>query len=405
LVDVLCTGIDFLKEQITWVNADLDLTYVHDLVAAVDKPDLRYPSFTPAKIPYENIFEKIKEEDMIVHLPFQSFYPTVDLIQAASRDEHVLAIKMTLYRTDEHSSIIQALIGAAKRRKQVTVLVEIKARFEEEKNIHWARELEMAGCHVIYGISGLKIHSKMTLIVRREDNRIRRYVHLSTGNYNEKTAQFYTDIGYFTANDDFARDIADVFNVITGYSLPSPWKRVVSSPHDLRKYFFDLIDKEIEFHKKHKNGKIIAKMNALEDTQMIEKLYQASSAGVRIQLIVRGICCLIPGVEGLSENIEVRSVVGRFLEHSRIVIAHNNGAPRVFLSSADWMTRSFDRRVELLFEIYKQEIKDHLAFVMDMYLKGNTKSRSLNKDGSYQRYTNEKVSLNVQEYFIKHYTH
>ena len=330
--------------------------------------------------------------------------PTCELIAAAAKDPDVLAIKMTLYRTNEDSAIIKALMEAAKNRKQVTVVVEIKARFEEEKNIQWSRELEQAGCHVIYGIAGLKIHSKMTLIVRKEEGRIRRYVHLATGNYNEKTANVYTDIGFFTANDDFARDIADVFNVITGYSLPSPWKRVISSPHDLRKYFFDLIDKEIEAQQAHKNGLIIAKMNALEDTQIIEKLYAASQAGVKIRMIVRGICSLVPGVEGLSENIEVRSIVGRFLEHSRIFYFNNNGNGRIFLSSADWMTRNFDRRIELLFEITKPEIKSHVQFILDSYLKDTRKARVLKSDRSYGRIKKEGETFDVQEYFINHYT-
>ena len=404
LVDILCTGLGFDKEEVVFVSADLDLAFFYEMANSIDRPGVRFGGYVPAKIPYENIFDKIKEEDFIVHMPFQSFFPTEDLIQTAAKDPEVLAIKMTLYRTNEDSNIIKALMQAAKNRKQVTVVVEIKARFEEEKNIQWARELEQAGCHVIYGIAGLKIHSKMTLIVRREEGRIRRYVHLATGNYNEKTSRIYTDIGYFTANDDFARDIADVFNVITGYSQPSPWKRVISSPYDLRKYFFGMIDREIEFQAKHKNGLIIAKMNSLEDVQMIDKLYAASQAGVKIKLIVRGICCLIPGVEGLSENIDVKSIVGQFLEHSRIFIFNNAGVPRVFLSSADWMTRNFDRRVELLFEITKIEIKTHLQFILDNYLKDSIKTRVLRKDKVYMRLPRERASFDAQEYFIKHYT-
>jgi polyphosphate kinase len=404
LVDVLCNGLGFSKEEIVFIPSDLDLSFFFEMASSIDTPGTRFNSYTPSKTTYENIFDKIKEEDFIIHLPFQSFFPTEDLIQTAAKDPNVLAIKMTLYRTNEDSNIIQALMEAAKRRKQVTVVVEIKARFEEEKNIQWARELEQAGCHVIYGIAGLKIHSKMSLIVRREEGRIRRYVHLSTGNYNEKTSRIYTDIGYFTANDDFARDVADVFNVITGYSQPSPWKRIISSPYDLRKYFFDMIDREIEAQSKHKNGLIIAKLNSLEDVQMIEKLYAASQAGVKIKLIVRGICCLIPGVEGLSENIEVRSIVGQFLEHSRIFLFNNNGSPRVFLSSADWMTRNFDRRVELLFEITKPEIKTHLQFVLDNYLKDTMKARILKSNKVYTRLAKEKAAFGVQQYFINHYT-
>ena len=404
LLEVLCTGIDFPKEEAVFAASDLDLTFLYDLSAWTDKPQLRHSSFTPAKLTYDNIFEKIKEEDFIIHVPYQSFMPTCELIAAAAKDPDVLAIKMTLYRTNEDSAIIKALMEAAKKRKQVTVVVEIKARFEEEKNIQWARELEQAGCHVIYGIAGLKIHSKMTLIVRKEEGRIRRYVHLATGNYNEKTATVYTDIGFFTANDDFARDIADVFNVITGYSLPSPWKRVISSPHDLRKYFFELIDKEMESQLAHKNGLIIAKMNALEDTQIIEKLYAASNAGVKIKLIVRGICSLVPGVENLSENIEVRSIVGRFLEHSRVFYFNNNGNGRVFLSSADWMTRNFDRRIELLFELTKPKIKSHVQFILDSFLKDTRKTRVLRSDRSYGRIKKEGETFDVQEYFINHYT-
>jgi len=404
LLEVLCSGIDFPKEEVVFTDSDLDLTFLYDLYASADKPQLRYPSFTAFKMAYDNIFDKIKDEDFMIHVPFQAFAPTSDLVVAAAKDPDVLAIKMTLYRTNEDSAIIKALMEAAKNRKQVTVVVEIKARFEEEKNIQWSRELEQAGCHVIYGIAGLKIHSKMTLIVRKEEGRIRRYVHLATGNYNEKTANVYTDVGFFTANDDFARDIADVFNVITGYSLPSPWKRVISSPHDLRKYFFDLMDKEIQAQQAHKNGLIIAKFNALEDTQIIEKLYAASQAGVKIKLIVRGICSLVPGVPGLSENIEVRSIVGRFLEHSRIFYFNNNGNGRVFLSSADWMTRNFDRRIELLFEITKPELKSHLHFILESYLKDTRKTRILKSDRTYSRVKKEGSAFDVQEYFINHYT-
>jgi polyphosphate kinase len=381
----------------------LDLTYLFDLISQASRPDLCYRDFLPSKIAYENIFDRINEGDFITQVPFQSFYPTVDLIQSASKDPNVLAIKMTLYRTNEDSSIVKALKEAAKNKKQVTVLVEIKARFEEEKNINWSRELEEAGCHVIYGIAGMKIHSKIALIVRKEEGRIRRYVHLSTGNYNEKTTRIYTDFGYFTANDDFAKDISDVFNVITGYSLPSRWKRIISSPYDLRQYFFELIDAEIDFQKKYKNGLILAKMNALEDPKMIEKLYEASAAGVKIKLMVRGVCCLMPGVAGLSENIEVKSVVGRFLEHSRMYIFHNNSAPRVFLCSADWMRRNFDNRIELLFEIYKEEIKEHLVFVMERYGKDNQKARVLLPNGQYEHYKSDGEKCNVQEFFIDYY--
>ena len=402
-LDILCQGLEFPKEEVVSIGSTLDLTCLFDLIRWIENPVLSYREYKPAKIEYENIFERISQGDFLVHLPFQSFYPTIDLIKTAAQDPNVLAIKMTLYRTNEDSAIVKALIEAAENKKQVTVLVEIKARFDEEKNIKWAKELEDAGCHVIYGIANIKIHSKMTLIVRKEEERIRRYVHLSTGNYNEKTARVYTDIGYFTSNDDFARDISDVFNVITGYSLPSPWKRIVSSPYDMRKYFIDLIDREIENQKRFKNGAIRAKMNSLEDVTIIDKLYEASNAGVKIKLVIRGICCLIPGVVGLSENIEVKSIVGRFLEHTRIMIFNNNGSPRVFMSSADWMSRNFDSRIELLFEIYKDDMRDHLQYIHDMCWKDNLKSRFLTAERKYIRQKDSEEKFNFQERMISYY--
>ncbi|MCR4337503.1 MAG: polyphosphate kinase 1 [Candidatus Omnitrophica bacterium] len=403
LLEIICRYMEFLPEEVTRIESEFDFSYLFEMMGQVSGGDLFYPGYLPVKVPYENIFEKIKEGDFILHLPFYSFEPTVDLIRAAARDPNVLAIKMTLYRTNEDSRIVAALKEAAKSKKQVTVLVEIKARFDEEKNIHWVRELEEAGCHVVYGIPGMKIHSKISLIVRKEEDRIRRYVHLSTGNYNENTAKLYTDIGYFTANDDFAHDISDVFNVITGYCLPSRWKRIICSPYDLRQYFFELADAEIEFQKKYKNGLIFAKMNALEDPKIIEKLYEASCAGVKIKLIVRGICCLIPGVKGLSENIEVKSIVGRFLEHSRIYRFHNNGDDRIFVASADWMQRSFDRRIELLFEISKQDLKESLLNILDFCWKDTAKTRWLQPDKTYVHHKNEKEKFNVQDFLIKHY--
>ena len=402
LLPVLCEGLSFPKAEVVLLPGELDLTYIFGMISQIDRPDLCYKPFMPRKVQIDNIFEKMKEGDFILHFPYQSFLPTVELIQAAAKDENVLAIKMTLYRTNEDSAIIKALKEAAKNRKQVTVLVEIKARFDEERNINWVKELEDSGCHVNYGMPGLKIHSKMALIVRKEENRIQRYVHLSTGNYNERTSRIYTDISYFTANDDFARDISDIFNVITGYSVPAPWKRIIASPTDLRKYFFDLIDREIECQKKYKNGYIFAKMNALEDTAMIEKLYQASSEGVKIRLLVRGICSLVPGVPDLSENIEVHSIVGRFLEHSRMYIFNNNGTPRVFLSSADWMRRNFDSRVEILFEIYKEEIKDHLQKITELYWKDTQKTRVLMPDKDH-KHIKTPSGFSVQEYFISFY--
>ena len=404
LLELLYTNLDFPKDDIIFIDSNnMGLSSLSELFSQVVRPELTFVSYIPAKIEYENIFDKIKEGDFLSHMPYQSFYPTVDLIQAAAKDKDVLAIKMTLYRTNEDSAIIRALAESAKNKKQVTVVVELKARFDEERNIEWTRDLEAAGCHVIYGMQGIKIHSKMALIVRQEDGRISRYVHLATGNYNERTARLYTDVGYFTRSEDFAMDISDVFNVITGYSLPARWRRIIASPNDMRKYFFELIDKEIESQKKYKNGSIFAKMNSLEDTQIINKLYEASSAGVRVRLIVRGICCLIPGIEGMSENIEVKSIVGRFLEHSRIYAFNNNSSSRVFLSSADWMSRNFDRRIELLFEVSRQDLNEHLRFILDEYWRDSAKTHNLTPRNEYIRQTPEGKAFNAQEYFIGYY--
>lgn len=404
LMDELMEAAGFLKDEVTLINGEIDLTFLFQLVAQAGVAALFYPTYMPARMNYDNIFDRIKEGDMLLHMPYQSFQPTVDLIKAAAIDPSVLAIKMTLYRASDDSEIVTALKTAAKNKKQVTVLVEIKARFDEERNISWARQLEEAGCYVIYGIAGMKIHSKITLIVRREENRTRRYVHLSTGNYNEKTARVYTDIGYFTANDDFARDISDVFNVISGYSQPARWKRVISSPYDLREYFFEMIDKEIEFQRLYKNGFVFAKMNSLEDVKMIDKLYEASREGVKINLIVRGICVLIPGVPGLSETITVKSVVGRFLEHSRIFLFNNNSEYRVFLSSADWMSRNLDRRIELLFEIHRQELKEHLRFALESTWKDNQRARQLLPQRTYSFRKADEDKFNSQEFFIRYYS-
>ncbi|MFA5117349.1 MAG: polyphosphate kinase 1 [Candidatus Omnitrophota bacterium] len=403
LLDLLYANLDFPKEDIIFADSNLDLSSLSELLTQVSRPELMFGSYTPSKIEYENIFDKIKEGDFLLHMPYQSFYSTVDLIQAAAKDNDVLAIKMTLYRTNEDSAIIKALAEAAKNKKQVTVVVELKARFDEERNIGWTRDLESAGCHVIYGMPGIKIHAKMALIVRQEEGRIARYVHLATGNYNERTACVYTDIGYFTRSDDFAIDISDVFNVITGYSLPARWKRIIASPHDMRKYFFELIDKEIEFQKRYKNGSIFAKLNSLEDTQIIHKLYEASNAGVKIRLLVRGICCLIPGVEQMSEHIEVKSLVGRFLEHSRVYCFNNNSSPRVFLASADWMSRNFDRRIELLFEISRQDLNEHLRFILEEYWRDNSKTHLFTARNEYIRPAREGKAFNAQEFFIGYY--
>ncbi|MBP9854865.1 MAG: polyphosphate kinase 1 [Candidatus Omnitrophica bacterium] len=403
LLGILCEGLNFPLNEVTKIKASLDLTFLFELFNQVDTARITYDTHIPRKIEYDDIFEKIKEQDMLIHMPYQSFFPTVDLIQSAARDPKVLAIKMTLYRTNKGSAIIEALKEAAQNGKQVTTLVEIKARFDEENNIRWTRQLEESGCHVIYGLPGLKVHSKMTLIVREEEGKIRRYVHLSTGNYNEKTANTYTDLGYFTVNEDIARDVSELFNVITGYSQPTQWQAIVTAPENLREYTLALIEREIRFQEKYKNGKIFAKLNSLEDHVIIDKLYQASQAGVKIRIVVRGICCLVPGVKDLSENIEVRSVVGRFLEHTRAFIYNNNDSPRVFIGSADWMARNFDKRIEIIFEINKADLKSHLVDVMNLSWKDNQKAWELTPNQTYQKIKSKTAPFNFQNHLIKLY--
>jgi len=399
----LCGRIEIEPERTKRIDGDLDLSYLFSLVTQVHRPDLAYPAFTPAPFPRGDIFVRIKERDFLVHLPFQSFQPVLDFIEQAAKDRDVLAMKMTLYRTTADSPVVAALRRAAESGKQVTVLVELRARFDEERNINWARAMEDSGCHVLYGIPGLKIHSKIALVVRKEAGGIRRYVHLSTGNYNESTARLYTDLGFFTASEDIARDASDVFNVLSGYSLPARWRKVVSAPQDMKPFLFQLIDQEIENQKRSQNGFLFAKLNSLQDKPMIDKLYEAAQAGVKMKLLVRGLCCLVPGVPGLSETIEIRSLVGRFLEHSRIYCFHNNGTFRVFLSSADWMRRNLDRRIELLFPVERRELRQHLKWILETYWQDDVKSRVLRPDGTYARVPPGKERHNAQEFLIKYY--
>lgn len=388
-------------ENIVKTFGVLDLTFLFSLTSMINRPDLLYRSFIPKSKKIDDIFDEIKKGDFYIHMPFESFDPTVDIINHAAIDDDVLAIKMTIYRTDDNSLIVNALKDAANNGKNVVVLMELKARFDEENNIRWSKQLEQAGCHVIYGFAEMKIHSKMLMIVRREQSGIKRYVHLSTGNYNAKTAKLYTDIGFFTCNDEMGKDISDIFNVITGYSIPSTSQKVVSAPENLRNHVFGLIDAEISYQKKSQNGFIFAKFNSLEDLEVIEQLYEASQAGVNINLIVRGICCLVPGKKGLSENITVKSVVGRFLEHTRIYMFNNNDDPRLFLSSADLMSRNLDRRIELLFEIYSQSIKQDLISVLNLYWAENEKSWFAQSDGSYIHASVSEDVINAQEELIK----
>ena len=357
---------------------------------------LRYPPFTPqpsyelAMIDAPDFWSKIAKQDIMVQHPYETFDTIEHFIQLAASDPNVLAIKQTLYRVSSHSPIIAALAKAAENGKQVTVLMEVKARFDEENNIIMARKLEKAGCHVIYGFMGLKTHSKITLVVRREEDGIRRYVHLATGNYNGKTARIYTDVGIITANTLIGVDASAFFNLLSGYSDPPTWNKLGVAPLNLRERIYEEIDQEIAWAKKGKKALIVAKMNALLDKGVIAKLYEASAAGVKIQLVVRGICVLRPGLKDVSENIEVHSIVGRFLEHSRILYFYNNGKEDVFISSADWMPRNLNERVELLTPIEFPPHKERAKEMLKLYFGDNVKAYGMNLDGTYRHLAEER---------------
>lgn len=382
----------------------IDLTFLMKLGSLEGYDHLRYERFVPdipAQFMEEDIFKAINKEDILIHCPFESFDPVIELVKKAAVDPEVLAIKQTLYRVSGNSPIVEALAQAAENGKQVTVLLELKARFDEENNIQWAERLERAGCHVIYGLVGLKTHCKILLIVRKEES-IKRYVHLSTGNYNDVTAKIYTDIGLFTSNPYIGADASALFNMLSGYSMLNNLYKLSVAPVNLRERFIQLIRHEAENARNGGHGRIIAKVNSLVDEEIINELYKASNAGVEIDLIIRGICCLRPGVHGISERIKVRSIVGRFLEHSRIYCFHNNGDEAIYLSSADWMGRNLDRRVELLFPVEDINNKRRVKNILNVYLSDTTKARILNSDGKYSRVDRRgKTMINSQEYFFK----
>ncbi len=356
----------------------------------IDRPELKDPPFLPLTPPQltqdESLFSVLREHDALLYHPFDSFGPVVDLIQCASRDPNVIAIKQTLYRTGPNSPVVRALREARERGKQVAVLVELKARFDEENNIVWARALEEAGVHVVYGLVGLKVHCKMCLIVRREAHGIQSYVHLGTGNYNPVTSRVYTDLGYFTADSDLAADVSDLFNSLTGYSRKNSYRKLLVSPHSMRDQLLERIDREIAVQRESGGGYLAFKMNSLVDKGCISKLYEASRAGVRIDIQVRGICCLRPGVAGVSDNIRVTSIVGRFLEHSRIYYFRNGGEEEILLGSADLMPRNLDGRVELLFPVLDPKLRCALRDdILFLHLRDNVQARVLDTDGVYQR--------------------
>ena len=390
LLDFLKKEFSVSQEKIFEIEGPLDLTFLMKLYGLDGFEWLREDRYArPQEIPRLpagcNIFEQIRGGDIFMHHPYQTFQPVVNFVAQAAEDPQVLAIKQTLYRVSGNSPIIAALAKAAENGKQVTVLVELKARFDEENNIVWARMLEHAGCHVIYGLAGLKTHSKITLVVRREDDGIRRYVHLATGNYNDTTAKIYTDIGLMTCRDDIGEDATSAFNMLSGYSEPRYWNRLALAPLWLKDRFLNLIDRERDHVLRGEKGLIRAKMNSLCDPDIMSALYEASAAGVRIELIVRGICCLKVGIPGVSENIRVRSIVGNFLEHSRIFYFENAGRPEVYAASADWMPRNLDRRVEILFPIEDKEIAKKVIHILDVEMADTVKAHILKPDGSYER--------------------
>ena len=406
LLKILKRELKVDNDDIFFINGPLDLTFLMKMYGMDGFDALKTPKYTPQKVPAlmndDDIFTNIRKGDIFLHHPYETFDPVVDFVRKASRDPDVLAIKQTLYRVSGNSPIIAALAAAADNGKQVSVLVELKARFDEENNINWAKTLEKAGCHVIYGLVGLKTHSKITLVVRREEDGIRRYVHLGTGNYNDSTAKQYTDCGIMTCNPLIGEDATAVFNMLSGYSEPLGWNKLVLAPLWLRGRLLRLIRRETEHAGKGMEAHIIAKMNSLCDKEVIAALYEASCAGVKIELIVRGICCLKAGVPGLSENIHVRSIVGNFLEHSRIFYFENGGSPQLFMASADWMPRNLDKRVEIMFPVEDPAIKEQVLHILEVELADNVKAHVLQPDGSYEKVDlRGKMKVNSQDQFCE----
>lgn len=404
LLKLLKKELDVKDEDVYRINGPLDLTFLMKLYNLDGFEHLKEKKYRPKPVitinPLLSIFENIRNGDILLHHPYQTFDPVVDFIQQASIDPKVLAIKQTLYRVSGNSPIIAALARAAENGKQVSVLVELKARFDEENNINWAKMLEKAGCHVIYGLRGLKTHSKITLVVRDEEDGIRRYVHLGTGNYNDATAKLYTDCGLLTCNRYIGEDATALFNMLSGYSEPLSWNKLAVAPLWLRDRFLRLIQRETRYAREGKEARIIAKMNSLCDKSIIAALYEASAAGVKIDLIVRGICCLKVAIPGVSDTISVRSIVGNFLEHSRIFYFFNNGQSEIFMGSADWMPRNLDKRVEILFPVENPSLKEQVLHILEVELADNVKAHVLQESGEYEKVDKRgKVLINSQEIF------
>lgn len=409
LLKILKSEFAIRDEDIYQIPGPLDLTFLMKMYGMEGFDAYKIPKYRPAAVPAlmndDDIFTNIRKGDILLHHPYMTFEPVVDFVRRAAKDPDVLAIKQTLYRVSGNSPIIAALAQAAENGKQVSVLVELKARFDEENNIVWAKMLEKAGCHVIYGLLGLKTHSKITLVVRREETGIRRYVHLGTGNYNDSTAKLYTDCGLLTCDAKIGEDATAVFNMLSGYSEPKRWNKLVVAPLWMRDHFLHMIQMEEARAKKGQEARIVAKMNSLCDRDIIAALYSASAAGVKIDLIIRGICCLETGIPGVSENIRVRSIVGNFLEHARIFYFYAGGNEEIYMGSADWMPRNLDKRVEIVFPVEDEALKKEVMHILKMQLDDNVKAHVLQTDGTYEKVDRRgKVSLNSQEFFCEEAT-
>ena len=406
LLKILKRELSVGNDDIYEINGPLDLTFLMKMYGMSGFDELKTPSYTPQPIPAfmndDDIFTNMRKGDILLHHPYQTFEPVVEFVRQAAKDPDVLAIKQTLYRVSGHSPIVAALAEAAERGKQVSVLVELKARFDEENNINWAKKLEKAGCHVIYGLVGLKTHCKITLVVRREEDGIRRYVHLGTGNYNDSTAKLYTDCGLMTCHPQIGEDATAVFNMLSGYSEPPTWNKLALAPLWLRSRCIRMIKREAEHARAGKPARIMAKMNSLCDKEVIANLYEASCTGVKIELVIRGICCLKAGIPGLSENITVHSIVGNFLEHARILYVENDGSPEVYMGSADWMPRNLDKRVEIMFPVEDPELKRQVIHILQVQLEDNVKAHVLQPDGTYEKIDKRgKVLVCAQEQFCE----
>ena len=405
ILDWLKTSLLVGQEEIYEIDGMLDAGALMSLASQSGFDTMKAPDWPPQTpqdlLGVDDVWQALQERDVLLFHPYESFEPVIQLLERAADDPNVLAIKQTLYRTSGDSPIVRALERAATNGKEVTVLVELKARFDEARNVNWARRLEDAGCHVIYGIAGFKTHAKVVMIVRRESPRIRRYVHLSTGNYNDRTARLYSDIGLLTSDRDIAADVAAVFNLLTGYSETVGWSKLTVEPMRLKQRFIDLIDREIQVSSPDQPGLIMAKVNSLQDRDICRSLYRASLAGVKVMLNIRGICCLRPGVDGVSENIEVVSIVDRFLEHARIFYFRNGGHEEVYLSSADWMVRNLEKRLEIIFPVMAANLRRRLIEILKTNFADNVKARRLLPDGSYVPVAQEEPLLRAQEHFYR----